>query len=159
MPHFGALILTLAGVATAGQALAQSSEIWKCTDERGRALYTSDRRETAGKKCELVSKEVNVVPGQKSAAKPSPAGFPKESANDRAAAKSRQRDTLERELTQEESMLADAKRKLAEQEAVRSGDEKNYARVLERLRPYQDAVEVHQKNVDALKREIGNLSR
>src|SRR5690349_21750886 len=104
MPHFGALILTLLGLAAAGQALAQS-EIWKCTDERGRALYTSDKRETSGKKCELVSKEVNVVPAQKGAAKPAPAGFPKESPNDRAAAKSRQRDTLERELTQEESML------------------------------------------------------
>ena len=158
MRHFGALGMTLAGLLLAtGQGHAQTSEIWKCSDARGRALYTSDKRETAHKKCELVSREVNVVQAQKSAAKPSPAGFPKESPTDRAASKSRQRDTLERELTQEESMLADAKRKLADQEAVRGGDEKNYAKVLDRLRPYQDAVEVHQKNVDALKRELGNL--
>lgn len=143
-------------LCAAGQALGQTSEIWKCTDARGRALYTSDKRETVGKKCELVSREVNVVPSQKSAAK-SPAGFPKESPTDRAAAKSKQRDTLERELSQEESMLADAKQKLADQESIRNGNEKNYARVLDRLKPYQDAVEVHQKNVDALKREIGNL--
>jgi hypothetical protein len=159
MPHFGASLLVIVGLALAGPARAQS-EIWKCVDERGRPLYTSDKRETAGKKCELVSREVNVVPAQKAGARqPSPAGFPKESAAERATAKSKQRETLERELTQEQSMLGDAKRKLAEQEAVRTGDEKNYARVLERLRPYQDAVEVHEKNVDALKRELGNLSR
>ena len=158
MPRNGALLVLILGLCAIAHARAQSSEIYKCTDERGRALYTSDKRETAGKKCELVSREVNVVPAQKPAAK-SPAGFPKESPTDRAAAKSKQRDTLERELTQEESMLAEARRKLAEQEAVRSGDEKNYARVLDRLRPYQDAVEVHQKNVDALKRELNNLSR
>lgn len=156
MRHFGALVIL--ALAFAGPARAQS-EIWKCVDERGRPLYTSDKRETAGKKCELVSKEVNVVPAQKAAARPSPAGFPKESAADRAAAKSKQRETLENELSQEQAMLADAKRKLAEQEAIRTGDEKNYARVLDRLRPYQDAVEVHTKNVDALKRELGNLSR
>ena len=156
MPHIGALLLAVLGLFGAGPALAQTSDIWKCVDARGRALYTSDKRETAGKKCELVSREVNVVPAQKPAAK-SPANFPKESSNDRAAAKSRQRDTLERELSQEEAMLADAKKKLAEQEAVRSGDEKNYARVLDRLKPYKDAVEVHEKNVDALKRELSNL--
>ena len=78
---------------------------------------------------------------------------------DRAAAKGKQRATLENELTQEESMLADARKKLAEQEGIRTGDEKNYARVLERLKPYQDTVEVHQKNVEALKRELSNLSR
>ena len=158
MLQIGALLGLLAGLVIAGAAHAQASEIYKCVDERGRALYTSDKRETAGKKCELVSREVNVVPAQKPAAK-SPAGFPKESASDRAASKAKQRDTLERELKQEEAMLADAKRKLAEQEAVRSGDEKNYARVLERLRPYKDAVEVHEKNVQALKRELNNLSR
>ena len=56
-------------------------------------------------------------------------------------------------------MLSDSRKKLAEQEAIRGGDEKNYARVLERLKPYQDTVEVHEKNVEALKRELGNLSR
>src|SRR5690349_24438899 len=150
---------TIAALASSA-AYAQVTEIYKCIDpQSGRPLYTSDKRETAGKKCELVSREVNVVPAQKAAARPSPPGFPKESAADRAVAKSKQRETLERELNQEQGMLADAKRKLAEQEAIRSGDEKNYARVLERLRPYQDAVEVHEKNVDALKRELGNLSR
>jgi len=159
MRHFGAFLLLTLGLGLAVPARAQG-EIWKCVDERGRPLYTSDKRETSGKKCEVVSREVNVVPAQKAAPKQAtPAGFPRESAADRANAKSKQRDTLERELNQEETMLGDAKRKLAEQEAIRNGDEKNYARVLERLKPYKDAVEVHEKNVDALRRELANLSR
>jgi hypothetical protein len=164
MTRIGAPIFLTLGLAVAGQARAQQvTEIWKCQDERGRPLYTSDKRETAGKKCELVSREVNVVPappGAKPGAKaPPPPGFPKESVNDRMAAKAKQRETLEKELAQEEQMLADAKRKLAEQEAIRTGDEKNYAKVLARLQPYKDAVEVHEKNVQALKRELANLYR
>jgi hypothetical protein len=142
-------------------AAAQVTEIYKCVEPNGRPLYTSDKRETAGKKCELVSREVNVVPAQQ-APKPaarSPAGFPKESPTDRASAKGRQRDILEKELATEQKLLADAKQKLAEQEAIRTGDEKNYARVLERLRPYRDSVETHEKNVEALRRELSNLSR
>ncbi len=56
-------------------------------------------------------------------------------------------------------MLADARKKLSEQESIRTGDEKNYSKVLDRLKPYQDTVEVHQKNVEALKRELNNLGR
>jgi hypothetical protein len=105
-----------------------------------------------------VSEErVNVSPAAKPAARP--ANFPKESAADRQDSKAKQRKTLENELTQEEAMLADARKKLSEQEAIRTGDEKNYQRVLDRLKPFQDTVEVHQKNVDALKRELNNLSR
>ena len=52
-----------AGPAT---AWAQATEIYKCVDGGGRPLYTSDKRDTAGKKCELVSREVNVVPGSAS---------------------------------------------------------------------------------------------
>jgi len=101
---------------------------------------------------------VTVVPSSKGASKASQ-NFPKESGSDRMAAKDKQRTTLERELQQEEALLADAKRKLAEQEQIRTGDEKNYARVLERLQPYKDAVEVHSKNIEALKRELANLYR
>src|SRR5258706_9669256 len=44
---------------------AQVTEIYKCVEPSGRSLYTSDKRETAGRKCELVSRQVNVVPGSK----------------------------------------------------------------------------------------------
>ena len=43
--------------------------------------------------------------------------------------------------------------------AMREGGERNYARVLERLQPYKDRVETHEKNVEALKRELANTSR
>src|SRR3954464_8657964 len=109
---------------------AQVTEIYKCTDAGGRPLYTSDKKDTAGKKCELVSREVNVVPAQKPAARPG--GGPRESGADRANALDRQRGILENELNPEEGLLAKAKQELAEQESQRSGDERNYAKVLER---------------------------
>ena len=74
-------------------------------------------------------------------------------------AKGRQRDILEKELASEQQQLDLARKELAEQESVRAGDEKNYARVLDRLQPYKDNVDLHQKNIEALKRELGNSSR
>jgi len=99
-----------------------------------------------------------VVPAAKTKT-PTPASFPRETPADRVSAKAKQKDTIQKELSQEESMLEDARKKLSEQEAIRTGDEKNYAKVLERLKPFKDTVEVHQKNVEALKRELVNLSR
>lgn len=146
------MILVGFGVA-AGGAHAQVTEIFKCVDANGKPLYTSDKRDTAGKKCEVVSREVNVVPAQKK----TPSAFPRESASDRLNATNRQRSALEQELKTEEGLLAKAKENLAAQEAIRSGDERNYARVLERLKPFQDDVALHQKNVDALRNELGRL--
>jgi hypothetical protein len=40
---------------------------------------------------------------------------------------------------------------------VRFGDERNYARVLERLQPYKDTIQNHEKNIQALQRELANL--
>ena len=147
------VVLVSLGLAST-PALAQVTEIYKCYDANGRPLYTSDKRDTRGKKCELVSREINVVP-----APPARKAFPKESASDRASAKDRQRSILEKELASEEQLLAKAQKALEEQEAVRTGDERNYARVLERLQPYRDSVETHQKNIEALKRELSNLYR
>src|SRR5262245_57143368 len=136
----------------------QKTEIYKCVDASGRASYTNDAREADGRKCQLVTTQINVAPppGRQTRA---PASFPRESAADRANAKGRQREILEQELASEQADLAKAKQALAEQESVREGDERNYARVLERLQPYKDRVETHEKNVEALKRELANSSR
>lgn len=142
----------------------QVETLWNCRDKDGRTILTNQQSDTVGRDCRIVHQQrVTVVPATPVPKPPAkaaaPAGFPKESASDRLAAKARQRETLERELKQEEELLAEAKRKLAEQEAIRTGDERNYARVLERLKPYRDAVEVHEKNIEALKRELANLNR
>lgn len=167
-PVWFVLRLALLALVAAGQAHAQAPQnqsgvetLWNCKDKDGRITLTNQQADTAGKECRVVQQQrVTVVPAQKVPAKAaSPQNFPKESVGDRASARDKQRQTLERELVQEESLLADAKRKLAEQESVRSGDERNYARVLERLQPYKDAVEVHSKNIDALKRELANVYR
>jgi hypothetical protein len=145
----------LASGLVAVPAHAQVTEIYKCLDPSGRPLYTSDKRDTAGKKCEIVSRQVNVAPSQPPPQRP--ATFPRESANDRSSAMVRQRAILEKELATETEMLAKARQDLAAEEATRSGDERNYARVLERLQPFKDSIETHEKNIEALRRELGNL--
>jgi hypothetical protein len=151
-----ALIFGMFGAALALPAHAQRTEVFKCVDASGRASYTNDRRETAGKQCEVVTTQINVAPPPKPAARP---GFPRESSADRVSAASRQRDILEKELAAEQQDLAKAREALAEQEAVRYGDERNYAKVLERLRPFKDRIETHEKNIEALRRELSSLGR
>lgn len=151
----------LAGLlALAPAAHAQTvTEIFKCMDANGRPSYTNDRRETVGRKCEVVTSQINVAPTQKPPAANTarPGSFPRESPTERNAARERQRQILEKELATEQAALAKARQDLAAQESVRSGDERNYAKVLERLQPYRDTVETHQKNIEALKRELNNL--
>ena len=155
----GALLVLALGFAAAGTVRAQVETLWNCKDPGGRTTLTNQKADTAGKDCRIVQQErVTVVPATKASAK-SPASFPRETPADRESSKAKQKDTIAKELNQEESMLADARKKLIEQEAVRTGDEKNYARVIERVKPFKDTVEVHEKNVEALKRELSNLSR
>lgn len=154
------ILVTFALFGCAAQA--QRTEIYKCLDASGRPSYTNDKRETAGRKCELVTTQINVAPPpspKPSPAARSPSSFPKESATDRTNAQGRQREILEKELATEQQLLAKAKQVLVEQESVRTGEERNYARVLERLQPYKDSVQTHEKNVEALQRELANQSR
>ena len=84
----GALrVLILVTFSTlAASAGAQVTEIYKCVDSKGNRLYTSDKRETSGRKCELVSREVNVVPAQKQPPSSAPSAFPRETPQARASA-------------------------------------------------------------------------
>jgi Domain of unknown function (DUF4124) len=153
----------LAGALAALPARAQNgagTEIWKCRSADGRWTYTNDRREAERQKCEVVTRQINVAPpAAPPAATARPGGFPRESAAERTNRAATSREILEKELAGEQAALAKAREDLAAQEAVRYGNEHNYARVLERLQPYKDSVETHEKNIEALQRELNNLLR
>ena len=85
------------------------------------------------------------------------AKLPKVSESTQKTRDDERRRILEQELADETSQLAQAKSDLAAQEAVRNGNERNYARFLERVKPYREAVETHEHNIEAIKREIANL--
>ena len=146
-------------------AFALAAPAWgdtfKCMDANGRATYTNMKEETKGKNCSLVIREISVVPAippaRTAKAAPSPPGFPKV---DPATQKTRdegRRRILEDELSSEEKALLEARAELTRQESIRTGDERNYQRVLDRLQKYKDNVERHQKNVAALKKELENV--
>jgi len=159
---FRAAVFLAIAALVAGPARAQQvTEIFKCKGTDGRWTYTNDRREAEKQKCEVVTRQVNVAPATKAPPSRSarPGEFPKETAAERASARERQREILEKELVTEQAALAKARQDLAAQEAVRSGEERNYARVEERLQPYKDSVETHEKNIEALRRELNNLYR
>ena len=129
-----ALIAALALVATTANA-----QPVKCVDEKGKTRYI-DQSMMAQEKCAPVKASTQYVPMQPGAIAPRPpAAQPDNSASGAAVA-------------QAEKNLADARKKLADQEAVRTGDERNYARVEERLKPYQTAVESAEKALEQARR-------
>ena len=137
---------------SAAAAIAQATT-YRCVDASGRSTYTNIQEETSGKKCTVVSREISVVPADRAtpsaAAKP-PAPNTASRANDR-------RKILEEELDGEQKRLGEARQKLTEQQGIRSGDEKNFQRVLDRLKPFTEVVERHEKNVEQLRRELTSI--
>ncbi|MGH8722080.1 MAG: DUF4124 domain-containing protein [Burkholderiales bacterium] len=162
---FMSLGFALCAAPTFAQAQAsQEITIWSCRDKDGRTHVTNLPEDTSGKDCRIVQQtRVQVVPAPAQSngkpARAAPGSFPREDSQARASARERQREILEAELEREQSSLAQARQELEEQESVRYGDERNYARVLERLQKYKDALELHQKNVESLRRELTNLYR
>jgi hypothetical protein len=94
---------------------------------------------------------------RKSVAVPSPAGFPKV---DPATQKSRddvRRKVLGDELATEEKLLADARTAYADGAPSALPDEKaNVEKYRERIAKLRQSVAVHEKNVEALKKELAS---
>ncbi len=148
-------VRTLAAVALlgAGACHAQTGATYRCVDGHGRSTYTNVKEEMTGKKCTVVIREVSVVP----VGAPAPKAVVAPSAPSAQSRAVDRRKILEEELGDEEKRLGEARGKLAEQQATRSGEERNYQKVLDRLKPFQDSVEQHEKNVAQLKRELSTL--
>lgn len=150
------LFLSVLGLTGAAHA-----DIFKCVDDAGHVTYTNQK---APKGCTALSRDLPVssIPSGRPAAKnaassPSPNSFPKVDSDTQKRRDGDRRKILEQELTAEEQSLEQARKELTEQENVRLGDERNYQRVLDRLQPFKDKVALHERNIEALKREITNL--
>jgi hypothetical protein len=155
-----AAALGVLGAAVAPMAVAQGT-VWKCADADGRPHYTNVKEEAKSPTCKVVSEtKVSTVPAGKvpsAVSTATPASFPRVDKDTQKSRDDSRRKILEDELANEMRGLSEARSRLAEQEAVRNGDEKNYQKVLDRLKPFQETVDRHEKNVSALQREIANL--
>ncbi|MBK7813162.1 MAG: DUF4124 domain-containing protein [Rhodocyclaceae bacterium] len=139
---------------------AQADTLYKCTDPAGHTTYTNQKGDA--KNCVILSQDKPVStfappPTKPRANTPTPESFPKVSSETQKGRDSDRRRILEEELASERRGLDGAKRTLAEQEAVREGGERNYQKYLDRLKPLQDSVQLHERNIEALQKELGNL--
>jgi hypothetical protein len=91
------------------------------------------------------------------ASKPSPRADAKVDQRTQQWRDNERRRILEQELTDEQQRLNAAREDLAAQEALRRGDERNDQRLDERVQPYRDRVETHERNIQALQQELKNL--
>lgn len=152
-------LLLLAGLAPPAHA-----EIYKCTDPAGRVTYTNDRSLARGCVRLQSDQPVSSVPApvRRPAAAatretPQSADFPRVSPNEQRGRDDARRQVLQAEMRTEEQKLAEAEKALSEQESIRLGDERNYQKVLDRVQPFKDRVELHKRNLEALRREISSL--
>ena len=130
------------------------ADMWKCVDQDGNTRYTNIKADAKGCKA-LDLDPINTVPATRVQQKP--VNFPSVKSDTQRQRDADRRKILAQEMTQEQQQLELAKRQLTEQKDIRLGSEKNYARVEERLKPYQDKVRLHESNVESLKKEIANI--
>jgi hypothetical protein len=133
-----------------------SAEMWKCVDPDGNTRYTNVKGDAKG--CKGLNLEpMNTAPAPPRAAQQKPANFPSVDNDTQRSRDAGRRKILEQELAQEQQQLDAAKKLLAEQKEVRLGNEKNFSRVEERLKPFEDKVKLHENNVESLRKEIANV--
>lgn len=151
MRRLTAAVLLLLASSTA------CAEIWECVDESGNKRFTNIRSEAKGCKLLQVSTPNTVPAPAKPQAKVAPRDFPRVDGETQRSRDVDRRKILEQELANEERLLAQARKDLAEQEAIRLGSERNYQRVLDRLEPYRKKVKLHEDNIASLKRELASI--
>ena len=139
---------------TCAAPLAQA-DMWKCVDAEGLTRYTNVKADAKGCKA-IVLDPINSVPPPPARPQQKPANFPSVDNETQRQRDAGRRKILEQELTQEQQQLDTAKKQLAEQKDVRLGNEKNFVRVEERLKPFEDKVKLHETNVDSIKKELSN---
>jgi hypothetical protein len=144
-------------------ATAQAEVMYQCVDEDGRKTFSNVKLADKSVKCTAMDlgPVTSVPPAQapRPGARPaaSPAGFPKVGEGAQRERDNDRRRILENEREAERGNLEQARKDLAEQENIRSGNEHNYQRVLDRLEPYKNKVGLHERNIEAIEKELDKL--
>jgi multidrug resistance efflux pump len=149
-------------VALACTGMAHADTLYKCTDADGHATYTNSKG--TAKNCVVISRDQPVSIGaapkasRSNANAPTPGDFPKVGAGEQKTRDGDRRAILDQELATEQKSLEEAKKTLAQQEAsLGAAAGANPARLQERIKPYIDTVQLHERNIEALKKELANL--
>ena len=131
------------------------AEMWKCVEADGNVRYTNVKAEAKGcKGLNLDPPNIAPPPSRAPAAQQKPANFPSVDNDTQRQRDMGRRKILEQELGQEQQHLDAARKQLAEQKELRMGSEKNFARVEERVKPFEDKVKQHELNIESLKKEL-----
>lgn len=135
--------------------------VFKCIGSDGSVTYTNER--SPGANCSRLDENLPVssIPApQRQTSTPTPAttppaaGFPRVSPDAQRSRDDTRRQILENELDAEQQALGVANTALAEQLAAGGGDA---GQLSVPLQPYRDQIELHERNIEALQREIRGL--
>lgn len=131
------------------------ADIYKLVDENGRVTYSNTPLKGAKKlNLEPIS---TIAPPKPKPAAATPQNFPRVDNETQKKRDGTRRDILEQELATERKSLEEARKALAEGEATRLGDERNYQKYLDRVQGLKDSVALHEKNIDALNKELAGV--
>lgn len=133
-------------------AAPAAAEIYKYVDENGRITYTNIPKK-GSKKLDL-----DPISAAKTRNSSGPADFPKVDNYTQKKRDYLRKQILQDELANEEKAFAEAQKALKEGEATRIGDEvRNNQKYLDRVKRLKDNVSLHERNIAALKKELGDL--
>ncbi|TRZ94203.1 MAG: DUF4124 domain-containing protein [Rhodocyclaceae bacterium] len=130
---------------------AAASTLYKCTEQSGAVLYTNQK--TSKKNCTVLSQQSPPPPPATSGAKqrpattPTPGDFPRVSGNEQKARDTDRRTILDQELANEQQNAEKARKALFD-----AGIQPP-----EKIHSLRDTVALHERNVESLKKELGNL--
>ncbi|MFN9210416.1 MAG: DUF4124 domain-containing protein [Betaproteobacteria bacterium] len=134
---------------------AAQAQIFVCVDDKGNKTYQNTGETKGCKKLDVPP--IVTVPATKAApraATPPPTNFPRVDGGAQKARDEDRRKILEDELRTERTKLDSLRAEYNNGEPERRGDERNYARYLERVERLREDIQRAEANVRSLEREL-----
>lgn len=146
-------LLFLVGLAHA------DGDIYVCTGQDGARTFSNVGSKKGCKKVDLPGLTVMPAPTYKRAGKAAaaPSSFPSVDSATQKNRDSERKQILENELRAEQRKLAELNTEYKNGTPDRLGNERNYAKYLERTENLKQDINRSQQNIEALQREIGGL--